>query len=745
MQQVWFAPARPSQPEGPLARYRPPELAGAAQEFVARLTAPGDLVLDFFCQGPAFVREAVRAGRRVVGTSVNPLNLLVARLNLEPPPDPSALNAAFTRLADSPKGDFPLRRHLAGLYRTHCPECAAEATAVWFAWDREAYYPYAKAVRCLRCGEVKEGPTDEADIAAARRLEPKGLVYHYALNRVAPMGHPARERAAELVGLYTSRNLSALMDVAMRLEGMDLERRVRLALQGVLLDAFDRGCSLDPHGEARARPRTLRLPARFLERNVWLFLEEEVTRLAERPPVEKPLLQRAPGLSALLSDRSPGYVLTPSAAREVGRLLPPRATSLILVDPPRPDGVFWALCALWAGWLWDLPAAHALRPFLRRRRFDWEWHQAVLEVALAAVAPLLEPGGHLVTLFDEPDVGLLESVCLAASGAGYDLLGWGCDPEVGCHLVWQRAGRRPEPAAEEEQPRELSLLAADLALRCLEQRGEPTPRAILHAAVCAGLARRGDCGGESYGPAIRQGLGRLAVEKVAEGPELLWLPNLEGRGVEPLADRVEEKVWEAFQARSVWTEEEFLRHVYDHFDGPLTPDLSLVLACLDSYGRWREGEWWLREEDAPGRRAKEVQVLRKDLVALGKRLGFRVRRGRGWDVRWQEGGQDIYLFALSPTAALGRYLLADPSVPEGAIPCLVFPGGRAELLAHKLQRDPRLARVAGEKRWQFIKFRHLRRLIAEGLDRRSFETVLGLDPVTGREGVQIPLVLGGEM
>ena len=100
---AWFAPASPTPPAGPLARYRPPELRGVARELVTQLTGPGDLILDLFCQGPVFLREAVGAGRRAVGLSINPLNLLIAWLDLERPPDPDALTAAFTRLADTPR------------------------------------------------------------------------------------------------------------------------------------------------------------------------------------------------------------------------------------------------------------------------------------------------------------------------------------------------------------------------------------------------------------------------------------------------------------------------------------------------------------------------------------------------------------------------------------------------------------------------------------------------------------------
>jgi len=357
---------------------------------VRAFTTPGDLVVDLFCQGPTIVREAITAGRRAVGLSVNPLLLVAARLGLSRP-GADALNAAFTRLADSLKGDVPLRHHLAALYRSACPACGAPGVAEWFAWER--------------------------DIETARRALPQSLAYYYALDRVAPPGHPARERAAELVELYTPRNLSALIDLAMRLEGLETGEQVRVTLTGVLLDCFDRGSSLDPYGEERPRPRTLRVPARYIERNVWLCFEEGLSHLLDEEP---------------LAPEQEEYTLVSRAARDVGQVVPPGSAALIFADPPRPDGVFWALSALWAGWLWESPAARALRPFLRRRRFDWDWHWRVLRAALEAAGPLLTAEGHLITLFSDPDDMMLESVCLAASGAGYGLEGWGYSAPQRC-------------------------------------------------------------------------------------------------------------------------------------------------------------------------------------------------------------------------------------------------------------------------------------------------------------------------
>jgi hypothetical protein len=721
-------------------------MGAAAGWFAAQFTAPGDLVLDLFCHGPSVVREITRLGRRVVGASVNPLLLLAAGLELEPLPKAAALKAAFTRLADRPKGDQPLRRYLTELYASRCPTCGAAGVAVWFAWDREAHYPYAKAVDCPRCAHVEEGPTDEADIDRARQFEPRGLAYHYFLNRVAPPDHPARERAGELVGLYTPRTLSALMDVSIRLEELTLERREQAALQAMLVTAFDRCSSLDAPGEANARPRVLRPPTRFLERNIWRALERELTTLTATQGEQAPPAERVTSLDALLEGRTPGYFLLPAATREVAERLPRGKVALVLADPPRRDAVFWALSALWVGWLWDRPIAHAMRSFLPRRRFGWSWHRRALRAALAEVAPLLNPQGRLVTLFDRGDEGLLEAICQASSAAGYRLLGWGCHPEVGHHLVWRFAGAA-QPAAgqitDEQWLQSRTARAAELVQRCLTRRGEPTSRSIIHAAVCTGVAMEDDLAGRPFREAIRHGMQEAGLQRAGDQPSIAWLPESVTSEETPLADRIEHAVWDAFQAQSEWAERDLLRRIVDRFSGPLSPGLSLVRSCIASYGRLEE-EWHLRPEDHPDQRAAEIDQLQSDLRTLGEQLGFQVQVGGGWNVRWREEGEDVYCYLLSPTAELGRYFLTGPSVPAGASPCLVFPGGRAELLVHKLQNDPRLGQVAQEKNWQFIKFRHLRRLIAEGLDRRSFDAVLGLDPVVGREGVQIPMLLGAE-
>ena len=766
-EQAWFIPGRPGAPGGLLARYRPALPVRAAGAYVQSLTLPGDLVVDLFCQGPTVVREAVAAGRRAVGLSVNPLLLVTARLGLSRP-DAGALNAAFTRLADSLKGDVPLRHHLASLYRSACPACGTPGTAERFAWNRDGDYPFRKAVRCPRCQKVQEGVPDDDDIESAHRTLPRGLAYYYALDRAAPPGHPARERAEELVKLYTPRNLSALMDITMRLEGLEAGEEIKTALTAMLLDCFDVGSSLDPYGEERPRPRTLRVPSRYVERNVWLCFEERLSRLlaAESPPSAP----RATDVAALVRGEAEGYALVSRPARDVGDIIPPGSVALVFADPPRPDGVFWALSALWAGWLWESPAASRLRPLLRRRRFDWDWHWHALRTALRTAGPLLAPEGYLVTLFSDSDDALLESVCLAASGAGYTLEGWGYSPDVGYRLVWrwelQDARRKTQDATPDAEAleRELAAIAEETVVSTLQERGEPTDWALLYASAYAELTKRGllasiaalpDGGPPPLGftaQATRQAIEEAPLAQIEAIPPggrgavtapLLWLLADPRKAREPLADRVEAAVLELLRRRAAWGEEELANAVYACVPGPLTPDLTLVQVCIESYSVHENEVWSLRPEDAPQRRTAELKALRGDLAKLGKRLGFRVRVkrwGHGWDLRWLEEGRETYVFAISATAALGPHLLVERAADEGAQRCLVLPGGRAQLVSLKLQRDPRLARAVEAGGWQFIKFRHLRRLVAEEeLDRHALKTVLGLDPIVEQEAAQIPL------
>jgi len=83
---------------------------------------------------------------------------------------------------------------------------------------------------------------------------------------------------------------------------------------------------------------------------------------------------------------------------------------------------------------------------------------------------------------------------------------------------------------------------------------------------------------------------------------------------------------------------------------------------------------------------------------------------------------------------VGRVLRQKPA-PAGKN-FLILPGGRAGLLAYKLERDPTLRSLA--ENWRIVKFRNLRRLasLAE-LGRESFEKEFSSDPIEPPEQMKM--------
>jgi hypothetical protein len=362
----------------------------------------------------------------------------------------------------------------------------------------------------------------------------------------------------------------------------------------------------------------------------------------------------------------------------------------------------------------------------------------------------------LITIFDTLDGDLVASVCLAASSAGYGLRGWGYTSETGSRLVWHWQGTevvQPIDAASLKQ--DLTIKAERAITNIICNRGEPTRKSLLLTGAYTSLAKQGVLGRATglndeasamafTAAAVGQGFDAASITELTteetRADETLWWLTDAAIAVDALADRVEAVVQQLLTKGRVWIEDDLLNAVYARFPGALAPDLRLVRVCLESYGEYDGERICLRPEDDYERRQLEIDTVREDLATLGERLGFDAASGSVWDIRWLEDGQERYVFAVSSTAAVAPYLLGDRMPNTRAQRCLVAPGSRARLINLKMQRDPRLADAVEADGWQFIKFRHLRRLMAkQDLSRYAFKTVLGLDPIAEQESAQIPL------
>ncbi len=416
-----FIPGDEPEKNHPLARYLPIIPKGVASSFLAQYSEGNELpagawVLDPLGASPQLAAEIASQGFRTLVAVNNPVTRFLLEMAAEPP-SPADLRIVLSELAASRKGSERLETHLQSLYLTNCTKCQSQIPAEAFIWERSNGALVAKIYHCP-CGDSGEYPATETDRALAASISSTDSLHRARLlERVAAPGDPDRVHAEEALECYLPRAIYALITIINKLDGLRLDPEHRNALYALILTACDEASALWPYPEERPRPKQLNLPPRFLEKNVWLALEQGVeTWSGSQSPIRVANWPDIP-------PESGGLCLFDGAMRNLAPHLKDLSIAAVVTAFPRPNQAFWTLSALWAGWLWGKDAAAPFKPVLRRRRYDWSWHAAALSAALEKFSDRLPLNTPIFGIIPELEPGLLSSVLIAAATTGLDLNG----------------------------------------------------------------------------------------------------------------------------------------------------------------------------------------------------------------------------------------------------------------------------------------------------------------------------------
>lgn len=733
-----------------LGRYRRPLWPPVVERYVSALTDPADLVFDPFCQDATPLRVAVAAGRRAVAITGNPLLALLTRVEAAPP-SAGSLMAALHRIHDAPKVDAPLGRHIDQLYATPCTQCGQEVTASAFIWERDGRAPILREYTCQHCRHQGREPQPEGEADRLPPFETQG--FHRRLVAGRMQGEAGHRRLQErLLDLYTPRNLYALTTLLLKIELLFAESSLLDPLRAALLHTLDVASKLNAVTEGGWRPvRSLEVPRRFREANVWRVFEQAVQAMAAWPPVPK--LPLAASLEQALREPGQAYIgaesLTKSAARLRGN------ASLILLQLPRFDPSFAALSYLWSAWLLGREGARAAGRLLGQRSPEDSRYLRALRSALAALVPALKPQGRLALLFQAPSTRYLESLMLAASGAGlhtvhtwHGMLDDRPAPRLGVrraehHLVFATSSSGPAGAVDLQR---VGKLAVRTAQYLLSERAEPAPFTALHGPLWDVLAQEGVLArgssateaeefrlrlGETVGQALDAGREVRPITLAADGEQELavwWLASPPTAAV-PLSDRVEASVRGLLLRGTAMAETDLMREILQQFRGVCTPSWPLLLACFEAYGqRLPDGRWVLRDSEEPSAACERSRRLLATLEEIGRRLGYQpapaVAASGPPALVWLDDGKPGIRFVLPRTAELAplRTMPAHPGRPV-----LVIPQGHLALWRHKLRRLPVWAQELEQEGWAYLGEQALYGLAQEMVDRARFAA--SLDPV----------------
>jgi hypothetical protein len=389
-----------------------------------------------------------------------------------------------------------------------------------------------------------------------------------------------------------------------------------------------------------------------------------------------------------------------------------------------------------------------------------------MTIALNALRPVFRFDGICVlTLHSSPRQQAF-AIVLAALAAGYDVESWQ-HRATGEHQYTLTPAPLTQPSSQEPEVlhNQVIVETAKAATEFLHARGEPVQAETLNIAAWHRLMRKGILeivqaslpANRSLGwlnGAISQGLEEaqasdlMPVSGDGEHPAAWWLRVVGRKTASPLCDRVENSVLAALRDAKesrLLDEVGFVQSMYRRFSGPLTPDAGMVHACLEAYGEETSpGQWRLHRREREEVWQQEMETGIRDLLALGERLGYRPqRKGRGFDIAWEDDGRLWATFNLTLTAGVARLLPSSAtSRPQQEIRWrnLVIPAARVGLWQYKLETQPWLAHMIKAGGWTFIKLEYLRSLATKhALTGHDFLAIVGLvPPVESGEG-QLPL------
>jgi hypothetical protein len=682
------------------------------------------LILTPFGSSPQAILEAARAGFRVLVPAHNPIMRFLIE-GLANPISRDTLNSALVKLASSYKGKQRIKPLILSLYETDCPQCGGRTSASSFTWSKEQGEPTSKTCRCSTCGENTLGAVSGADISKALEYQDNSPTHARALTRVSAPDDPIRVQVEIALRSYPPRSVYALFTILNKVSGLDLTTDETKYLEMLLLFAFYRSSSPDTRILTEYKEQSTR-DDNYLEENVWYSLESALdVWCGDGPALPVTTWPDLPPTSG-------GIVIYPDRVRELIPHLSGLPVSGVMMVYPRPRLSFWALSALWTGWLWGQEAAAPLRSMLTIRNFDWAWMTRAIGTTLTELRNSLPENLPYLGLLPDLNPEYLLASLSASSNAGLSLEGLAVEPELKMALTSWRSRVIDEKNTPDMDDREIIRRSG---LELLTLAGEPKHTLQLYGAGLAALINQGSLKVPESPPDPEKYFPRLVKdfdENIAYRQGFLHFSKMENwwhqdlsLSPSPQADQVEQTLVSLLvSSNSPVPEIEIYQHIYQAFPGLQTPSQGLIKACLNSYAERDTGDnsaWTLKQSDQPAQFSIVAEYPQGNIIHQV----------------WSTEIAAHYNFYISVSGLISKVLSLIEEPPIN--PWIILPGSRAGLIHHKLLQNPPLEEEI-QKGYGLVKFRHLRRLAEQGgLTHANLQERLALDPFTS-ESPQLPLI-----
>ncbi len=336
---------------------------------------------------------------------------------------------------------------------------------------------------------------------------------------------------------YPPRSVYALFTILNKLASFNITGEEITHLETLLLHAFYR-CSqpFDPRDPESEDEEFYR------EENAWFALEEALDTWsgADNPlPVTTwPDLPPEKG----------GVCLFPGRIRELIPQLEEIKLQTIVMVFPKPAPSFWALSALWTGWLWGQEAAAPLRSILSIKNFDWPWITRAIELTLSEIYHIIPTGTPCFGLLPDVEQNSLIAAISAASSAGFKLDSSGLDPDL---KLGETSWVSQKGIYDLNSTQDYREIIRSAGLGYLKETGEPGHILSIYNACLGRLVEEGFPGEDNNPDQYIPQLQKDFEDNIAYRQGFLHYPNTDiwwhqelDLSTNPQSDRIEQKIIE---------------------------------------------------------------------------------------------------------------------------------------------------------------------------------------------------------
>ncbi len=713
-----FLPGELPESSYPLDAFLPPTPRGTVQSWLNNNIENGKLIIDPLGTDLFTPLEIALSGYRVLVICNNPvIRFLLALLSNDL--NSNMFQAALSELSFIKRGDERLDQHLMAVYETICASCGKTIPVEAFIWERGGSSPSSRFYKCTYCGDQGERDLSKKDLIRNENYKSATRYRYQALQRLYGGDNLKLPGAEDAISQYTPRQLYFIFTLLNKLDSHNFsDNQRRRLLQGLILYMFQESGTIWSWPSERKRPKILSTPQYYRENNAWLSLERGMDLYIKHG--KKVQLYNWPKIP---SANESGICIYPGRISEFQFEPMAEIIDTAVAVIPRLNQAFWTLSALWAGWLWGKEDVTSMIGALKRKRYDWNWHNHALHTTFTCLKNIQTGPFKVFCILPEYEPDFFSSTLIALDKSGFSTTGLALRHEEKLLQIQMNSENPPH-----KNVRPAEIVCREAIYDYLSNCNEPKPYENIDTLCKLNIINhnalpqtKNDLTFSEISDLMEKTVNELTADdsyliNINDQPEnhhknRLWLLEPPDNQVLSISDNVELALIKLLLSQAKLTLLEIDRWLCNIFMGLFTPELSLLLALLDSYGipsKDNPPQWMIRKEDVKPGVSEEYAKSKRNLIHLCEALDLKLNKNNDRSISYS-GNNGIYNFYIQTTCILSDIFL-QKSFQLLTHNIILMPERRNALFEWKLSNDLRLQKSFNNF-WHLLTFEEIDVLI----------------------------------